>query len=465
MKSGSINILVIEDNRGDFELIKETLKSSKTDYNLTWKQTLREGINHLKNNLVDSILLDLNLPDSFGIETLHEVIRINKDSSIMVLTGNANEQLGLEAMKIGAHDYLIKSELEPASLPSAIRYAIERKESEIILKNHQIILEKEVENRTNELVKTNQKLREEIETRKKVEKSLKESEENFRLISTSAKDAIVKMDETGKVAFWNSAAENIFGYTAKEMIGKDAHFLLVPPKKQKEAEKGVANFLKTGHGKLIDQTIEMDALHKNGSKIPIEISISALKSSENSYQAVGIIRDVSERKLADNQIKENNIFLQTLLNTIPAPIFYKDLDGKYLGANQAFYKFLDKQPEQVLGKSVYDAHGADYKFANTYLAKDEELFKKGGRQVYESKVINGRGEERDVTFHKAVFKNSTGKIAGLVGMFIDMTELKKTTAELTRLKNNLEIEVQNKPGNSGKQMPPKTSFSPSSRTT
>jgi PAS domain S-box-containing protein len=441
MRSRSINILVIEDNRGDFELIKQTLKSSTITYSLTWKQSLQDGVNYIKNNLVDSILLDLNLPDSNGLETLNKIIDISGESSVVVLTGNANEQMGLEAMKIGAHDYLIKGELEPALLPRAIRYAIERKESELILKNHQLILEEEVEKRTRELIKANHKLKEEIQSRIIAEKNLAKSEENFRLISLSANEAIIKMNDKGQVEFWNPAAEKIFGYHAKEMIGKDAHEFLTPKEKWSDAQNGMAVFLKTGQGKLIGQTHEMEAMHKSGKTIPVEISLSSLKISNDEHHAVGIIRDISERKKAENHIKENNIFLETLINNIPAPIFYKNTAGKYIGANKAFYQFLNLKPEQVLEKSVYETLGSDYKFADAYLNKDKELFSEGGKQIYESKVINGNGDERDVIFHKAVYKNSMGQIAGLVGMFIDITESKEVTAELTRLKNNLEMEV------------------------
>ena len=442
MKPKKINILAIDDNHGDFLLIKKTLNQSNLNFDVVCKQSLSQGIGHIKNNPVDLILLDLALPDSTGINTLKTIITLNTDCTIIVLTGNANEQLGVDAMKIGAHDFLIKNNLETGSLTEAIRYALERKESDKEMKKHQLILEQEVEKRTRELTDANRKLRKEIETRKSIEKNLAASEENFRLISFSAKDAIVKMDSHGKIAFWNPAATQIFGYTEGEMIGKDAHTFLVPPNSRETAGHGVAEFLKTGKGKIIGETLELDAMHKNGSIIPIEISVSVLKIPPHAYQAVGIIRDISARKKAHNQVYESNLLLQTLINTIPAPIFYKDKKGLYLGANQAYYHFTKKKPEEIIGKTINQVLGNDNIYLDTYQALDAELLANGGKQVYESKIVNSKQETRDVIFHKAAFRNGNGEIAGIVSMFIDITENKKVTTELRELKHNLEKEIQ-----------------------
>lgn len=440
MKSKTIHILIIEDNQTDFVQFNTALDKSILDCKVIWKQTLADGIQEINKGHTDTILLDLSLTDSSGIETLSRIIELEANCAIIVLTDDINEQLGVEAMKIGAQDYLIKTNLDPASLPRIIRYAYERKETEKLLQNHQLILEKEVEKQTRELLDSNRKLREEIETRNKIEKSLAESEENFRLISISAKDAIVKMDCNGKVAFWNPAAESIFGYSAEEIIGKDAHELLAPPDQKEEARHGVEKFLKNGQGKLLGNTIEMDFRRKDGTILPMEISLSSLKTSTGKYQAVGIIRDISERRKTENQIRETNLFLQTLINTIPVPIFYKNIQGIYLGGNHAFFSFLGKKPEDVIGKPVHRVV-AEKKFAGTFVDMDKKLFKSGTKQVYEAKAMNSHGEVRDVIFHKAAYKNSDGETAGLVGIFIDVTETRVVTRELTELKEHLEEKV------------------------
>jgi len=156
------------------------------------------------------------------------------------------------------------------------------------LRIHQVNLEELVEQRTAELQNKNT--------------ALIESEEKFRLISTAAKDAIAIIGNEGQVVYWNPAAEKIFGYEANEVAGKDLHTLLAPMKSRDEAHIGFERFRKYGVGNLVGKTIEAVALRKNGDEFPIELSISAFWF-QHSWHAMGIMRDITERKAMDDQIK------------------------------------------------------------------------------------------------------------------------------------------------------------------
>ncbi|MCF8364702.1 MAG: PAS domain S-box protein [Bacteroidales bacterium] len=438
MTSKTINILLAEDNQGDYLFIKEMIGEAPFKYSLEWRQTLSDGIKFLENEPCDAIILDLELPDSNGLETLSRIISLKTDCAIIVLTGNTNEQQALNALKAGAHDCVIKGSLQPGFLPRVIRYAVERKETEKILISHQEILEKEVSKRTLELINSNCKLKEEIEARIKTEKDLVESEESFRLISTSAKDAIVKMDCQGKVAFWNFAAERIFGFTANEIIGKNAHELLALPESIKKAQTAMQSFLNTGKGKLVGKTVELAAKKKDGTIIPIEISLSALKVNDKNYQAVAIIRDISERKLTENKIKQTNYFLQTIIDAIPVPVFYKDIHAKHRGGNKAFFDFIGKKPEDAIGRNTGDIICVD-QFAANFLHRDNELIQNfTDKLYYESEAVNTLGEIRKVEIHKASYKNEAGETAGILGVLFDITDSRKLTMELSALKENLE---------------------------
>ncbi len=125
-----INILLFEDNLGDAGLLEEMLEDFSDVYSLKNVETLKEGLNTLKNHNFDIILLDLGLPDSEGIETLIEVNRITPNTPIIVLTGLNDEEIGILAVKKGAQDYLIKKEIDGKLLTRSITYAIERNKSE-----------------------------------------------------------------------------------------------------------------------------------------------------------------------------------------------------------------------------------------------------------------------------------------------------------------------------------------------
>ncbi|MHB0995017.1 MAG: PAS domain-containing protein [Elusimicrobiales bacterium] len=115
-------------------------------------------------------------------------------------------------------------------------------------------------------------------------------------------------------------------------------------------------------------------------------------------------------------------FVETLLATLPVPVFYKDVEGRYTGFNDAFLAFTGRTREELLGKTVFAA--AAREIAQRYKDKDDELLVSGGVQIYEWKVKRPGGEVRDVVFHKALLYNGLGGKEGLVGVIMDITDLK-----------------------------------------
>jgi PAS domain S-box-containing protein len=148
----------------------------------------------------------------------------------------------------------------------------------------------------------------------------------------------------------------------------------------------------------------------------LRLRVAALGQSEKELKNV--------QKALDKQLS----FSQALLDTIPNPIFFKGGDGLYLGCNVAFEAFLGLGRSAIIGKSVYDL--APKELADQYWKADSELFAKPGVQVYESSVETADGGRRDVVFHKATFSGPDGAPAGLVGVILDITELKQTERAL-----------------------------------
>ncbi len=133
-----LGVLVIEDNDGDARLIHEALRDlPATPITLHRAITLQAGLEFLGRNLPDAVLVDLNLPDSQGLDTLRKVCALAPHTPVIVLTGLNDESMAVTALREGAQDYLSKGELDARLLLRAIRYAMERKENEALLRDVQ----------------------------------------------------------------------------------------------------------------------------------------------------------------------------------------------------------------------------------------------------------------------------------------------------------------------------------------
>jgi diguanylate cyclase (GGDEF)-like protein/PAS domain S-box-containing protein len=141
-----------------------------------------------------------------------------------------------------------------------------------------------------------------ITDRKQMEEALSESEEKLRVIAGSALDAIIMMDGSGKVAYWNPAAEKLFGYSREEITGKDVHEMLAPPQYQEVYKKGLEVFGRTGQGAAVGKVLELSALCKDGTEFPIEIAVSSINIKDG-WWAVATIRDITERKRMENELR------------------------------------------------------------------------------------------------------------------------------------------------------------------
>ena len=138
--------------------------------------------------------------------------------------------------------------------------------------------------------------------RRRVEAALRESEAKFRAITEAAQDAILMMDASGHISFYNAAAEAMFGWTAGEAMGKDLHSLLMPERYRPPYEAGIVQFRKTGHGAAVGNTTELTAKRKNGGEFPIEISLSGVLIG-GEWHAVGMIRDITARRMAEETLR------------------------------------------------------------------------------------------------------------------------------------------------------------------
>ncbi len=265
-----IKILYLEDDEGLAYLLKERLEKNK-QYSVETVNNGREGLERCLSGQFDILLVDLTMPEMNGLEVIQAIKTQKHSIPAIMISGSGNEASAVKALKAGAYDYLMKdidgNYLE--LLPSVIERTFEQ---------DRII---------------NEKLETEI--------ALKESEEKLRKITDSMLDAIITIDSSGLITFWNRAAEEMFGYAKEEVLGKNMHDLIAPKKFHDEIFKGMDGFKETGKGNIIGKTLTLPALKKDGTEFMADQSFSAEKI-KGLWYATAIVRDITERLQMEEEI-------------------------------------------------------------------------------------------------------------------------------------------------------------------
>ncbi len=148
----------------------------------------------------------------------------------------------------------------------------------------------------------------------------------------------------------------------------------------------------------------------------------------------GFIFDITERKQVELALKEQNLFLQHLIDAIPNPVFYKDFNGFFKGCNNAFEEYTGKHRSQIVGKQTKDIMPSE--LAARHERMDKKIHANRRLMIYESDFLHAEGSLRKIIYYKAPYLNTNGEIAGVVGVMMDATRLKATeeTLQQTYLK-------------------------------
>jgi PAS domain S-box-containing protein len=139
-------------------------------------------------------------------------------------------------------------------------------------------------------------------SRRRVEEEVRASESRLRAMLEAALDAVVTMDAHGRVIGWNHAAERIFGYRADEAMGREMAELIVPPDLRDAHRKGLARFLETGRGVVLDKRLELTGMRRDGSELPVELTITRI-ALPGAPTFTGYLRDITERVRTDQELR------------------------------------------------------------------------------------------------------------------------------------------------------------------
>ena len=273
-----------------------------------------------------------------------------------------------------------------------------------------------------------------ITSMKRSAEALRESEEKFRSISANALDGVVMIDPQGRITFWNQAATAIFGYAADEVLGRELHPLLAPPRYHADYVKAFAEFGDKGTGKAVGRMLELVARRKNGQEFPAELSISSLQLRGQWY-AVGIVRDITERKQADEDLRQSESRYRTILETVPYSIAISDLrDGANLEVNDGFCLLSGHSRQEALGKTALELNlynrPEDHLLLRERLERDGEIT--GLPVTYRAK--DGRPLECLLSVRRFVY---AGRPC-LLSVAQDVSALRQAEREQARLQAQLQ---------------------------
>jgi|GEM_PF-768468 len=272
----------------------------------------------------------------------------------------------------------------------------------------------------------------------KAEELLKKSEERYRKLYDNSHDALLLLQDK-KFIDCNMAAVEMYGAKKKDQIIGNSP-LEFSPQNQYDGtpSSGKAdNYIKEA---AANGTITFEWLHTriNGDLFDALITLSPIDDQE-SINILATVKDISGLKKAQKNLEENIRFMETLIETIPAPFFYKDTQGKYLGCNKAYADLIIGLPsDEITGKTIFSFPETIGQIAaEIYHQKDQELLKKGTVQVYETVIKCSDGVERYFMMNKAAYRDNNNNIAGILGIMIDITLQKNTEDQLKS--TNIEI--------------------------
>lgn len=264
-----IQILLIEDDLDDVLLLKDSLAEAETiKVKLTHAARLSDGLKQIAEQIFDVILLDLNLPDSRGLETLSNLQRSAANIPIVIISGLADDHTTLEAVRHGAQDFLVKGEISGRILARVLRYAIERKQAE---------------------------------------DALARSEAHYRQIIETAQEGIWTIDADNRTTLVNQRLADMLGYTIEEMIQKSIY--------EFTDDEGKAIGAKSLENRRlgINEQLDFKYIRKDGSPFWAIIETSSLLDQNGKYiGALAMLTDITQRKKADLEIRQRLSELEVL---------------------------------------------------------------------------------------------------------------------------------------------------------
>jgi len=306
------SILIIDDDRGQCKTLVDIL--SEKGFHARFCLTGKEGLEKARAERPDIVLVDLRLPDMAGEDVMKKIRDLNPEIEHIVITGYGSLESAIKAIDSQAFAYVTK--------PLNIKQLL-------------LIIER-------------------IREKQKLARALKQSEERYRHLLTYAADMIYTLDTGGNFTFVSHALLGALGYRREELIGKNAQMIIAEDFHSLTKE----TFQRRISGEDVPK-YEFDLVTKKGSRLSVEINSNAVRDPEgNIVGTQAILRDVTERRRAEENAKRAAREWSTTFDSIADMVSIHDIDFNTLRANMAFADAFGMKPEEIVGKKCFElVHG------------------------------------------------------------------------------------------------------------
>lgn len=328
--SKPLRVLVVEDSEFDARVMINELRMGGYEPHYKRVETAQQMRAALTEQTWDVVLADYHLPEFSAPKALQILHELGLDIPFVVVSGGIGDQIAVECMRSGAHDYLMKGNL------ARLAPAVERELREARVRV----------------------------ARAEAEQQMRESELRYRLLWETCPDAVLLMDANGYIQFANPAVETVFGYKPVELLGRNVT-LLQPPELRQTNSLALVEFVRSGRRQTGWAAKETIGRRKDGRRVIIEISASEMLL-QGQRRFVGFIRDITERKKAEEALRAHEQEMQVareiqrLLFPASAPLIEGfDISGASFPADAACGDYFDYLPMPAgrLGLVVADITG------------------------------------------------------------------------------------------------------------
>ena len=247
-----------------------------------------------------------------------------------------------------------------------------------------------------------------------------------RLILDAALDAVIVSDAEGRIKEWSPQAEQTFGWTRAEVLDQRIADIIIPVEFREAHTIGLARFKRTGHGPFMHRRLELVALRKDGSRFPVEITITPLQGKQTEFSA--FLRDITERRRAEVALSESEARYRAAFEQAGVGMAEVDLEGRCLRVNPAFAELVGRPPEDILGKRMAElSHPED-------VAADELAFSRmtsGGLPVRtQRRFLRPDGNVAVANVTAAIVRDSSGVPMYVLTVVQDVTAQRRLEEEL-----------------------------------